>query len=247
MNVYLNTANMSSPDVANWVSYNSWLWDLRTGCDVDYQGTTSNTAPGSGEMLIRMATSQEWTTYNNSGVNANAITISQNGGKIIFINPNIAITPQYEKLIEHEMGHALGYFSLSGIDHSPDPDDVMYPIISNQKSITTADVFGVRIGTALPYTHAMDVTSSVLMLDNDLFIPDISGYQAHLDYVGVVNGKQTWNLASYTANEESQGSASTFTGTHAHLHSVQTMGQDYVNVELSVVGTVVQLESLQLA
>ena len=88
----------------------------------------------------------------------------------------------------HELGHALG---VRG--HSSDPNDLMYYAPSHcRPTPTDSDVL---LAGHTPTTCYTEMTK-----DYDLFIPEISGKEAYLEY----EGGHTWRL-SYLADTPTRG------------------------------------------
>jgi hypothetical protein len=251
LDIIYNPSGISDSRMGPWLDFASWNWDLRTKLDVTYQGTTSATTPGSGQILIKLATAGEWATHGAG--NPAAATISNSSTSFTtFLNPNMGITSAHGELLTHEIGHSLGYFNFSGGVHSNDSDDIMYPTVGlGNFPISTMDAFGVNQYTSLSAADSPDIKSAILASDFDMFIPDInvngSIRQIQLNYDGVVNlgtgNKHTWTIWSNVANEEGSGGSGSVSGTAVAIGGVQSMGTDYTSVVMEVVGSQVQLTS----
>lgn len=243
MEVLFNPHGINYPGVQGWIEWASWVWNLRTQVEVTFGGITSRASPEAGQTIIRLATASEWVP-SAGNTQANAWTLESGNGSTILLNPNVPIHPLYEKLVIHELGHALGYFTIFGGEHSNDRNDIMHYAVSEDTfPVSTADANGVISFSRLPKHHAPDTKSAVLGPDFDLYHPDINGRQVWLDYLGIVNGRPAWDIASVEINEESTGSASYLSGNMAFVPLVHSMDQDYANVVLEVVGSQVQLVS----
>jgi hypothetical protein len=248
MDILFNPAGLSYGPLQGYIQFAAWLWSHRTGISLTFGGTTTESTPASGQIIIRNAKPAEWAEYGGNAEAPNAYTIQDNESSLILFNPHIPPQPLYDKLIIHEIGHALGFFSMYGA-HSGDRDDVMHPSIGEHSfPLSMADANGVLAFGSMLRTNEPDTKCSVLMPDFDIAIPDINGKQVLLDYRGLnANGKHAWIIASITDNEESAGCPTYVSGDRAFIHSLHSMGQDYANVELSIVGSHVQLESFVLA
>lgn len=248
MNVFYNPGSLA--DVSAHVQWATWLLDHRTDMDAAYAGQTSTTTPGANEILIRPATTAEWAAqgYTATTPNAGTFNTSSNHSALLLLNPYIQPTDvAYEDLIAHEFGHAFGYFTFVGGEHSVDSDDLMYPsVTANSFPLTTADMNGFRqgIGARYPATDTADTTSAVRGPNGDVWIPDINGNQVHLDYIeGSPANAPRFLIASNVVNEESTGAYHTAYG--SVTLPVHSMGADYMTT-LTVVGSEVHVTNAYL-
>jgi hypothetical protein len=250
MEIKYNPSGINLTSLTNDLAFSTWLWALRTGIELHFL-TTTDTAPAAGQVLIRNGMEAEWAAQGGTETAPNAYTVNNkvDGGKLVILNPHIAATEQYGKLLMHEIGHALGYFTFFGGVHSNDADDIMHPIVGQDTFlITTADVQGVAIFTSLPRPGTADMKSAVLTPNMDIYHPDINGKQVWLDHnpqASFFNGTATWDIGRISVNEESQGSASYLDGDIVYVHSIQSMGADY-SATLQIVGNQVRLVDAHL-
>jgi hypothetical protein len=251
MDIIFNNAGISDSRMGPWMDFTAWAWDLRTKLDVSYQGTTAATTPNSGQILIKLATAGEWATHGTG--NPAAATISNSSTSFTtFLNPNIGISSAHGELLMHEVGHSLGYFNFSGGLHSNDSDDIMYPTVGlGNFPISTMDAFGVNQYTSLATADSPDVVSAILDAGFNMFIPDVSvnGAKRQIQLANHTiqdlgtGAKHTWDIWSNVANEEGVGGSGTVTVASVSLVGVQSMGTDYTSVQMTVIGSQVQLDS----
>ena len=199
MNLYLHSRLLDKyPFIDKAIEWSAWLWSLRTGVAVKYAGIVESNVAIKNAVVVRDSVPGEY-DFKNSAAFASK---DDNGFYMIVFDKDKTFAEwAVRQLVTHEMGHTLGYF-----EHSDDRGDIMYPTVSPISfPVTTQDAEEVIKDLDWPQTTVPDLTSAVLLPDNDLYHPDILGHQALLDYAGVINGRMSWKVLKWEVNEETKG------------------------------------------
>ena len=158
------------------VQFAIWDWNNRIGTQIVYGGEThGNFIPNF--ITIRISTFEEWGQRELLGYDAVAIRHAEEPGCEILISPYLwFLNGIYQGLVSHEISHCLG-----GL-HTPDILDTLYYMAGNN-GITSDDVDSVLASPLYPIGQ---VSKCHATLDQNwtLFIPQIGGYLAKLEYVG---------------------------------------------------------------
>lgn len=263
MDIVYNPANITHPDIGDYIDFACWLWSLRTGVEVEYGGeTTANMPSTSNHVLIRLATTTEWETHVLPRIgNVSAATLEvTNGSRLILFNPDAEVTDRHFNLIQHEIGHALRYErptpffpqppSQIPSSHSADPSDLMYGTIFDDNHLGVSDARGVVEFTPFPIVNTPDMRSAVLMPDMDIFHPHFNKQNdpifnfntaVWLDYDEdsfATTGHHEWEIGRITgAGTNGQPSEDDYMdGNIIYLGSILSPDVEYQNVQLEVIG-----------
>ena len=171
------------------LEYAAWAWSLRTGMDVEYIGQTAEPNCELGKITVRVAGVQEWQANGMPLIGGPAAFTGKchgtGPGYIIVISPTVS---PGQGVIAHEVGHALGYWS-----HSSDHKTIMRTPVAIDW-VTAPDALGVLATPHYPIATSGDLCAVELTADMGLYIPDIEGQTARLDYDGEVNGYHQWSV-----------------------------------------------------
>lgn len=220
LNEYLAT---KYPALHTYLPWASWLWELRTGVDIEYAGISQYINLIAGELMVRAGTGAEFATFSNSAAFASWTTVPEY--VIVFKDSGNLAQWAQESLMLHEIGHILGFDT-----HTSAKGDLMYPLVYRDTfPITMADANAVSKNLSWEPTNLADVTSAIMLPDFDLYHPNIAGHQGYLNYVGTgTNGKHKWKVTRWEALPEgSPSSVDTIIGHTAYISSVQTPAADY--------------------
>lgn len=183
--IYIYNGNGDVP--VDQVNYAAWDWNQKLGSTLHYAGPV-HVGYIENAITIRVGS---WTEWKAAAFPANTLGVANqshgtSGCEIVIAPAQAFLYGISQDLIAHEIGHCAGAWV-----HSNDTFDTMFNV-SQANGITQNDAALVIKSPTWPAANAPSLCHATMNAAGKLLIPEISGYEGHLQYIGNVNGIHTW-------------------------------------------------------
>lgn len=240
MDIFYNNARKYT-GLEGTLEFVAWNWNLRCGVRLRYAGYTDAPNTVEDSVVVRSATTEEWTRNGYGLLNPAAFAASNDEGEFV-----IAINPYFPNptlnLMLHEVGHVLNMSA----GHSDRPEDILYPNVARAFGLTINDILTrteVGDGISVPVLDTPDLTSAVLMPNMDVFHPDMRGatgvnHQGYLKYIGREDGYNVWELTHWVPAFRSLGNQLSFSEPNGDVFLSKVVSPDmtYEGAHLEHIG-----------